>query len=185
MVGMSVVGALGQGAASIAANNSKMQAQAQQYKAAKERKLQNDRAARLAAVRRYATTQNRINQEREAAVQKKREVDQEALAARSKARASAADSGVSGLSVDALIQDFNMQEADYDRSVDENFSMTEEYLRGEMDAQQDQAVARMNSVPDPVKPDFSGANALGLFGTVARTASSIGKTLYSYGTSTG
>jgi len=132
------------------------------YAAAKAHKQTNDRAAQQAAVDRYASQQLRIMQEEEAATQKKQEAKVDAMKARSTARVAAGEAGVTGLSVDALLQDLSAQEGRYDASVDNNFRITEGYLRGEMTATRHEAFARMNAVPTPTKPSF-GATLVNIF----------------------
>ena len=137
-----------QAGVSFAGAQAQADAQQDQYEA-------NQKAARLAAANRYASQQTRIIQEEAAASQKKQNVALKAQAARSTARVAAGEAGVTGLSVDALMQDFAAQEGRYTSAVDQNYAMTENYLRGEMEATQDQAVARINAVPPPVEPSFA------------------------------
>jgi hypothetical protein len=132
------------------------------YKAQKQYYEENSKAAQVAATNRYASIQNRMLQERDASAQKLGESSLEGLKARSTARAAAADAGVSGLSVDALLQDLSAQEGRYEASVATNYQMNQQYLRGEMEATQDNAIARINSVPYPTKPSF-GAALVGAF----------------------
>ena len=124
------------------------------YKAQVAQYNANAKAARVATVNKYASQQDRLLQEKKAAATKKAEVGREALIARSKARVASGEAGVSGLSTDALLNDFYGQEGRYDASVDSNYAMTESYLRGEMVAAQDQGIARITSVPYPTKPSF-------------------------------
>lgn len=138
------------------------QGQMAEYNAAQAHRQANTEAAQRAAVNTYASQQLRIAQEGEAAAQQKQDVALEAQRAMATARAAAGESGVSGLSVDALIRDLSSQQGRYDASVDANYQMTSSYLRSEMDATQDQAVARINSVPVPTKPSF-GSSLVNIF----------------------
>jgi hypothetical protein len=134
------------------------------YKAQQQYYEQNAKAARVATVNRYASIQNRQLQEHDAAAQQVQQSKLEAMKARSTARTAAGEAGVTGLSVEALLQDLSAQEGRYEASVAQNYQMNQQYLRGEMEATQDQGIARINSVPYPTKPSF-GAALIGAFGS--------------------
>lgn len=136
---------------------------------------ENAKAARQATVNQYAHQQNRIIQERRAASQEKQNATVDALKARATAKTAAGEAGVSGLSVDALVQDFYAQEGRYSNSIDNNFQMTSDYLRSEMESTQAQGQSRINSVRRATPPSFLGAairigaTALDAFGTYHRS----------------
>lgn len=138
------------------------QGQKAEYKAAAAAKKANDEAAQQAAVDRLASQELRRDQEEESAAQKKQEARIEGLKARSTARTAAGEAGVTGLSVDALLQDLTAQEGRYEASVDNNLKITDGYLRGEMKSTQHEAVARINSVATPTKPSF-GSTLVNIF----------------------
>jgi hypothetical protein len=116
---------------------------------------QNAEEARRAAVTNYAYTQNRISQERAAAIGQKTETAIEAMKARSTAKVAAGEAGVVGLSVDHLMNDFAGRQGRYNDSVDTNFQMQRDYLVGEMEGQRAQAQRQINSVPKPSFLDTS------------------------------
>jgi len=133
------------------------QAQQQQYEAQQQYYKNNREAANKAAVNTYASNQNRALQERAAASQELQKTNTDALRARSTAEVAAGEAGVTGLSVDALIADYYGQEGRYERTLDNNYQMNADYLRGEMDATQAQAEGRINSVEQGQKPSFADA----------------------------
>lgn len=149
--------AIGQFVISAASSVMAYQQQATQAEAQNEYYENNRREANQAAVNTYASQQNRALQEQKAASQQKQEVAVEGLKARSTAEVAAGESGVSGLSVDALVGDFYGQQGRYERTLDNNYAMQSDYLRGEMDATQSQAQGRINSVQQAQKPSFAGA----------------------------
>jgi ABC-type uncharacterized transport system YnjBCD substrate-binding protein len=131
--------------------------QQQQYEAQQQQYENNRISANKAAVNKYASQQNRALQERAAASQEAQKLQTDAMSSRATAEVAAGESGVSGLSVDALIQDFYGQEGRYERTLSNNYQMSADYLRSEMDVTQSQAEGRINSVEQPIKPSFAGA----------------------------
>jgi hypothetical protein len=131
--------------------------QSQQAEAQQEYYKNNRDAANKAAVNTYAANQNRALQERKAASQETQQLQTDAVRARSTAEVAAGEAGVSGLSVDALIGDYYGQQGRYERTLDNNYQMQADYLRGEMDATQAQAEGRINSVQQGQKPSFADA----------------------------
>lgn len=117
----------------------------------------NAKAAQQAAVNSYAAEQNKIIQERKAASQDETETRIAALTARGTARNAAGEAGVSGLSVDALINDYYGREGRRVESIDSNYAMNRDYLRAEMDSTQAQATSRINSVQRATPPSFADA----------------------------
>lgn len=94
----------------------------------------------------------RIEQERAAASQSLTENAVEAAKARSTARVSAGEAGVSGISVDALMADFNRQEAVYRHGVRENLLRTTDQLQLEKKASGARRQSRINSAFSSQRP---------------------------------
>lgn len=126
-------------------------------------------AARTAAVNSYQNLQIRQEQERAAADQKAQENAIEALKARGRAQVAAGESGVTGLSIDALVGDLFQQEGRNWLAIDTNLQMTEGNIRTEMDNVKANAQGRINSVqrassPSPLPFIFQGlSGAVGSF----------------------
>lgn len=118
-------------------------------------------ASNEAAITRYGALQTRQLQEQEAAAAQNFDINVNATRARSAAIASASEGGVSGLSVDALVNDFATQAGRQTEATNRNLEMNEAYLRGEMEATQAQARSRINSVPLTQKPGI-GSLMLGV-----------------------
>lgn len=110
---------------------------------------QNAANARQAAVATYAFQQNRISQERAAAVQQQTENSIKTMKAVSNANVAAGEAGVNGLSVDALMGDFLAQGARANNVVDQNYQMQRDYLVGEMESTRAKTQSQINSVPQP------------------------------------
>lgn len=122
-----------------------------------QRHEQNRIEANRAAANQFAHQQNQILQEQAVASQELENAQAEGLAARATARTAAGESGIAGLSVDALLGDFHGQQGRFEQSLDTNFQQQESFLRAEMDATQSQNAARINSVPTAARPSFAGA----------------------------
>jgi hypothetical protein len=117
----------------------------------------NRAAANKAATETYASTQNRILQERAAASNEAQKLNVDAAKGRATAAVAAGEAGVAGLSVDALIADYYGQQGRYERTLSNNLQMQENYLVGEMDATRAQAESRTNSVDQGTPPSFLDA----------------------------
>jgi hypothetical protein len=142
----------------------------QQYKAAMAQKVENDKAAADAARNRYESISKSLTSEQKKASGDEMDAKLDALRARSKARVSAGEAGVSGLSVDALLSDFSTQEERYLGRVDQNYQTTRDAYQDERIGAFDTARARINSVGTPTKPNFLGAALrIGAAGVNART----------------
>lgn len=114
-------------------------------------------AARRAAIAQYANEQNAIIQKRNAADQDVLETRIQALQARGTAYNAAGESGVTGLSVNALIDDYYGREGRRVDSIDQNYQMDRDYLRAQMDSTQATAESRINSVQRAQPPSFADA----------------------------
>lgn len=133
--------------------------QAQQQAASRQNQYyaQNAEAANAAVVNQYAATQNQRLEERSSADQDKMQGDIAAMKARGSAVTAAGESGVSGLSVDALVNDYYGQQGRHNESIDTNYQMKSDYLTAQMDQQNAQATSRINSVQRAAPPSFADA----------------------------
>lgn len=140
-----MIASVGQAVAGFAAASQQAAAQNAYYE-------QNRKAAVAAANDRYASLSNRLIQERAAASQELQEKQIAALKARATATVSAGESGVTGLSVEALERDFLAQQGRQAQAIQTNFDIRRDYARDEMNATYHQAVGRINSVQRAAKP---------------------------------
>jgi hypothetical protein len=131
--------------------------QVQQAKQQNKLYVANAVNANKAAVNQYADTQQRIGQEQEAAAQQKIEVAREARAARATALVTAGEAGVSGLSVQGLLQEFYGREGQFNANTDRNLQWTEQQLTNSMKGLKAQATDRINSVQRAPRPSFLDA----------------------------
>ena len=145
-----------------AAANAQAAAQAQQSKAERQRLLQQQGAERI----------NQRFQEKQSAVEMQK-AQVKAMEARATARTSAGESGVSGVSVDALMNDLTRKQAIY------NFGFTEQYNQNRVATDlriRDNVYGsnqRLLSINKPIKkPDLFGnllkgaSTGLSAFGTL-------------------
>jgi hypothetical protein len=125
-----------------------------------------------AAMRARAANLNQSNlqmsQEREAAVQKLEENNLKARGAAGAARVAAGESGVSGLSVDALLADLGNNQNRYNSSVVTNYDRSMGAIENQRQNIQASAESTINSLKTPAAPDYLG------------TALRIGNTVYDY-----
>lgn len=134
---------------------------------------QNADAVRQDTVNQYDQLSFRRIQERDAAVEEKMGANLDALRARSTARASAGESGVSGLSVDALIADYYGQQGRYNDGVDRNYANTSFQIDQEMKGAQARGTTAIRNLPRGQRPSFIdaglriGGAALGAYGRYA------------------
>ncbi|MDR7145555.1 hypothetical protein [Rhizobium sp. BE258] len=99
-------------------------------------------------------TQQRMLQEQEAGAAEKINTMKEARAAKATATVAAGESGVNGLSVEALLQEFDGRAASYNDRVDQNTDWTMNQLNAEMKGIRANAEDRINSVQRASKPSF-------------------------------
>lgn len=102
-------------------------------------------------------TQQRMLQEQMAAGNEKIDLEREARAAKATATAAASESGVSGLSVDALLAEFDGRAAEGKSRIDQNTDWTLTQLNNEMRGIRANAEDRINSVQRAAKPSFFDA----------------------------
>lgn len=119
--------------------------------------VQNARAANEAAVAAYSNQQIEMNQKLASADQDVMERRIQALKARGTARDAAGAAGVTGLSVDALINDYYGAEGRGVDSVVTNYDIERQNIISQMEATQHQTTARINSVQRVEPPSFLGA----------------------------
>jgi hypothetical protein len=113
---------------------------------------QNKAAAVAAANDRYAALNNKTLQEREAASQELFQKQIDALKARATATVSAGESGVTGLSVDALMGDMLAQQARQTQAIQTNYDIQRQYNADEGVATYHNTVARINSARQAARP---------------------------------
>lgn len=110
----------------------------------------------------YRQLQERQQQETDAAAQKIQEGNIQGAKAVSTARVAAGEAGVSGLSVNNLLNDFMAQEARYRNSVSTNLGYANSQLEAQKQGIHAEATGRAQSIQpyikEPVaKPDYVGA----------------------------
>ncbi|TCR92576.1 hypothetical protein [Rhizobium sp. BK376] len=64
------------------------------------------------------------------------------------------EAGISGITVDSLIADYNAQQGRFERTNEQNLAMTQDQLRSQLDGVKSQAEGRINSVQKAAKPSF-------------------------------
>ncbi len=142
---LGLIASVGQAAAGYAAASQQADEQNAYYES-------NRRAAIAAANDKYASINNNTIQEKEAASQKLFEQRIEALRAESKAKVSAGEAGITGLSVDAILGDIQAQQGRRTASIETNFENVKERNVDESVAMYHQTVGRINSVRQASKP---------------------------------
>ncbi len=99
-------------------------------------------------------TQQRMLQEQEAAAAEKFDNNRDARAAKATASVGAGESGVTGLSVDALLREFDGRAAEANDRIDQNTEWSMTQLNNEMKGIRSNAEDRINSVQRAAKPSF-------------------------------
>lgn len=132
----------------------------QQQKAAKiqERSNQQQYENSLKAM---AANVNQTNaehmQQREASIQKLEENNLAANAAKATALTSAGESGISGLSVDALMGDLATKQNRFTDSVTTNYQNAEMAINNQRENIGINTASQINSLKTPAMPDYAGA----------------------------
>lgn len=134
----------------------------------------NKEIADRALVSQYTSLTKRQAEEQEKAAQEMQTISRQARMARSTATVSAAESGVSGLSVDNLMNDYFRKEFDF-------MTASQQQLRGtlfQLDLGKEQAKAEyqgrvMSMTPQPVNQPSALATGISVFGGVAGQAGSL------------
>jgi hypothetical protein len=113
-----------------------------------------------------SAVQLRQNQEDAATTQAKTENAKKAAQARATARVAAGEAGVSGLSVDALMNEYSRQEAGQNSALDDNLKATKDQLTSDLGGIRANAMDRSLSLRRPgINGPSAGAAALGFAGT--------------------
>ena len=131
-----------------------------QQQEAKAQQAYNDQQAKnaMAAYRANLEQTNlQQSQEHAAATQKINENNRAAEAAKATARVSAGESGISGLSVDALLANLSGEQARYNDSVNQNYENASMALDNQRTNAQVNAASQINSLKTPKSPDYLGA----------------------------
>lgn len=137
----------------------------------------NRKAAIAAANDRYAALNNKTLQEREAASGDLLQKRIEATKARATAKASAAESGVTGLSVAALMGDFHAQQARQEQAILTNYQIRRQSNEDEGVSTYHNTIGRINSVRQASGPNPASYILQGLGGAVGAFSKSGGLTI--------
>lgn len=141
-------------AASAAAGVYGQQQQAKAQNAYNDQQAKNTMEAYRANL---AQTNLMQSQEQAAASQKINENNRAAEAAKAKALVSAGESGISGLSVDALLADLSGEQSRYNESVNQNYENASMAIDNQRRNVQINASSQINSLKTPQTPDYFGA----------------------------
>lgn len=148
MMAAPIIGAalsIGQAAAGFGAASKQAKEQQAYYE-------QNRANAVVAANDRYAAIQSNTRDERMAASQQLFQKRIEALKAKSKAAVAAGEGGVTGLSVDAMLSDYEAQEGRQLEAIHTNFDLKKNRNADDLTATYHNTVSRINSVRQASKP---------------------------------
>jgi len=145
MIGLAV-GAVTQGVGYMA-EKSAADEQNRQYRENAARANQNARDQQF-------QTQQRMLQEQEKGAAEKMDTTRQAQAAKATAAVAAGEAGVSGLSVDALLAEFDGRAAAANDRTDQNTEWTLNQLNNEMKGIRSNAEDRINSVQRAAAPSF-------------------------------
>ena len=131
-----------------------------QQQQAKAQKAYNDQQAKN-TMEAYKANLEQTNlmqsQEHAAATQKVNENNRAAEAAKATALVSAGESGISGLSVDALLANLSGEQARYNESVNQNYENASMAIDNQRTNAQVNAASQINSLKTPQSPDYLGA----------------------------
>lgn len=119
------------------------------YVGGKQAYEENARNAISAANTTYAYQQNKINQERAAAVSKNISNSIASLKQAGSVNAAAGEAGVHGLSIDALEGDVYAQGGRASEAIDQNYEFQRTAIIGEMEATKAKTQNQINSVKNP------------------------------------
>lgn len=144
-------------ALSIASTVAGVYGQQQQVKAQNAYNEQQAKNAMEAYRANLAQTNLMQSQEHAAASQKVNENNRAAEAAKAKALVSAGESGLSGLSVDALLADLSGEQARYNDSVNQNYENASMAIDNQRKNAHTNAASQINQLKTPQSPDYLGA----------------------------
>lgn len=116
--------------------------------------LANAQRANKSAQEQMFQVQQRMLQEQEAGADEKIKNMRDARADRASAAVAAGESGASGLSVDALLREFSVNESQANEAVDRNTELGLNQLQNEITGIRSNAEDRINSVQRAAKPSF-------------------------------
>lgn len=131
--------------------------QQQQVKAQNASNAQQAKNTMEAYRENLAQTNLMQSQEQAAASQKINENNRTAAAAKAKALVSAGESGISGLSVAALLADLSGEQSRYNESVNQNYENASMAIDNQRKNVQINAASQINQLQTPQAPDYLGA----------------------------
>lgn len=143
--------------ASVASTVASVSAQSQAadaQSAANQRQYENTMRARAANLNQTNLMQQ---QEREAGSQQLEQNNMAARAAKSTATVSAGESGISGLSVDALLSDLGTKQNRFNSSVVTNYDNSSMAIANQRENVDINAASQINALKTPAMPDYFGA----------------------------
>lgn len=112
-------------------------------------------------MRAYRENVNQTNlmqqQEREGSLQRVEDNNMKARAAASTAAVASGESGISGLSVDALMGDISFDQNRYNSSVQTNFDRAQGAISNQRENVYANAASQINGLQTPAAPDYLGA----------------------------
>ncbi|MBY5581859.1 hypothetical protein [Rhizobium leguminosarum] len=111
--------------------------------------------ANRAAADQYASIQERMLQEKAAAGRELETANKDAAKARATASVTSGEAGVTGISVDSLLADYNAQQGQFERTNAQNLKMTQDGLRDQLKSVKANAEGRINSVQKVAKPSLA------------------------------
>jgi len=139
-----------------------------QAEAQQERVNQQAEIARESFIQDAFLENQRLAQQREQAAQESQKTSEQALEKKSQARVSAGESGVSGLNVDALVRDFERQEAEFRSSMQQNVDARAAQAERRKDALRTKAQGRIANIPtQPISSPSPLGAALKIGGAAA------------------
>lgn len=120
--------------------------------------------ANRAAADQYASIQERMLQEQAASGRELETANKDAAKARATASVTSGEAGVTGISVDSLLADYNAQQGQFERTNAQNLKMTQDGLRDQLKSAKANAEGRINSVQKVAKPSLAPF-AIGIAGS--------------------
>jgi len=171
-MGLSLLGSAGNMANSMAT-----------YEYQKEISERNAKLAKRAANSQYSQLGEKYYQEGVGLAAEGEKAAADANAARSRVNAAAAEAGVSGNSVEALLADFSRQEGNYLTALDTQRSFQKSELHYAKQGVRSGLEARLINAAPPARPDFFG-QALGAFSNAFSSGLQLDQVSYSHGGNT-
>jgi hypothetical protein len=128
---------------------------AKQEAATQNKLAENNRIeANRAATDQYASIQERMLQEKAAAGRELENAQTTTAKARGTAQVTSGEAGITGITVDSLIADYNAQQGKFERTNEQNLGATQNQLRDQLTSVKAQTEGRINSVQKAAKPSF-------------------------------